>query len=53
MTTIKTSKPVAVIVIPTYNEADNIGRMINYLNTKTFVDIENKKHNLTKDWQMK
>ncbi len=51
--TTKTQKPVAVIVIPTYNEADNIGRMIEYLNTKTFVDIENKKHDLTEDWQMK
>jgi len=51
--TTKTQKPVAVIVIPTYNEADNIGRMIEYLNTKTFVDIENKKNDLTQDWQMK
>ena len=50
----KTSqKPVAVIVIPTYNEADNIGRMIEYLNTKTFVDIKNKKEDLVQDWQMK
>jgi dolichol-phosphate mannosyltransferase len=50
----KTSqKPVAVIVIPTYNEADNIGKMIEYLNTKTFVDIKNKIDNLTADWQMK
>ncbi len=53
MTTTKTSKPVAVIVIPTYNEADNIGRMIEYLNTKTFVDIKNLNHNLTQNWQMK
>jgi dolichol-phosphate mannosyltransferase len=50
----KTSqKPVAVIVIPTYNEADNIGKMIEYLNTKTFVNIKNKIDNLTADWQMK
>jgi len=47
------SNPVAVIVIPTYNEADNIGRMIEYLNTKTFVDIKNKTENLTKNWNMK
>lgn len=47
------SSPVAVIVIPTYNEADNIGRMIEYLNTKTFVDIKNKKENLAKSWNMK
>jgi dolichol-phosphate mannosyltransferase len=46
-------KPVAVIVIPTYNEADNIGRMIEYLNTKTFVDIKNKINDLTDDWQIK
>jgi len=51
--TTKTNKPVAVIVIPTYNEADNIGRMIEYLNTKTFVDIKNKKSGLTSDWNMK
>jgi dolichol-phosphate mannosyltransferase len=51
--TTKTQKSVAVIVIPTYNEADNIGRMIEYLNTKTFVDIKNKKNDLTQDWDMK
>jgi dolichol-phosphate mannosyltransferase len=33
---------VAVIVIPTYNEAKNIGRMIEYLNTKTFPALKNK-----------
>lgn len=49
----KISKPVAVIVIPTYNEADNIGKMIEYLNTKTFIDIKNKKNALVEDWQMK
>ncbi len=48
-----TTKPVAVIVIPTYNEADNIGKMIEYLNSKTFVDIKNKANNLTKNWVMK
>lgn len=53
MTSKNNSKPVAVIVIPTYNEADNIGRMIEYLNTKTFVDIKNKKEGLEDDWQMK
>lgn len=53
MTSKNNQKPVAVIVIPTYNEADNIGRMIEYLNTKTFVDIKNKKEGLTQDWQMK
>ena len=51
--TTKTTTPVAVIVIPTYNEAQNIGKMIEYLNTKTFLDIKNKKNGLTKDWQMK
>lgn len=41
------SKPeTAVIVIPTYNEAENIGRMIEYLCTKTFPSIDKK-------WQMK
>ena len=53
MTSKISQKPVAVIVIPTYNEADNIGRMIEYLNTKTFVDIKNKINYLTDDWQMK
>ena len=51
--TIKNQKPVAVIVIPTYNEADNIGKMIQYLNTKTFINIKNKKQGLQEDWQMK
>ena len=36
----------AVIVIPTYNEADNIGQMIDYLNTKTFPSLPSK-------WNMK
>jgi dolichol-phosphate mannosyltransferase len=43
---------IAVIVIPTYNEADNIGKMIDYLSKKTFVDIKNKKIN-KQDWEMK
>ncbi len=47
------SNPVAVIVIPTYNEADNIGKMIEHLNTKTFIDIKDKKDNLTQNWNMK
>lgn len=51
--TTKTSKNVAIIIIPTYNEAQNIGKMIEYLNTKTFIDIKNKKNRLKKDWQMK
>lgn len=38
----KTKQETAVIVIPTYNEADNIGRMIEYLNTKTFPKIDKK-----------
>ncbi|MBI1872005.1 glycosyltransferase [Candidatus Collierbacteria bacterium] len=36
--------PIAVVIIPTYNEADSIGKMIDYLFTKTFPTIEN--------WQM-
>lgn len=36
----------AVIIIPTYNEADNIGKMIDYLSTKTFPSLEKK-------WDMK
>ena len=43
----------AVIVIPTYNEADNIGRMIEYLNSKTFPNIVAKKDGLTESWDMK
>jgi len=37
---------IAVIVIPTYNEADNIGKIIDYLCTKTFLS-------LLKKWDMK
>lgn len=51
--TIKEQSNVAVIVIPTYNEADNIGRMIEYLNTKTFPDIMAKKDGLNESWDMK
>ena len=51
--TTKSIKPTAVIIIPTYNEAENIGKMIEYLNTKTFVNIKAKKNNLSQDWQMK
>ena len=47
------SNPIAVIVIPTYNEADNIGKMIEHLNSKTFIDIKDKKDNLTQNWNMK
>ncbi len=36
----------AVIIIPTYNEAENIGQMIDYLNTKTFPTLPEK-------WNMK
>lgn len=43
---------IAVIVIPTYNEAESIGKMIDYLNKKTFTDIKNKK-GVNQDWQMK
>lgn len=48
----KTDKQIAVIVIPTYNEADNIGKMIDYLNDKTFPYIEQKNEGLTSDWEM-
>ena len=44
---------IAVIVIPTYNEADNIGKMIEYLNTKTFSNIVAKKGDLHESWDMK
>jgi dolichol-phosphate mannosyltransferase len=37
---------IAVIVIPTYNEVDNIGKMIEYLNEKTFKTLDPK-------WDMK
>ena len=40
----KTTTQTAVIVIPTYNEADNIGKMIDYLNTKTFPGLDSKWH---------
>lgn len=44
---------IAVIVIPTYNEVDNIGKMIKYLNTKTFPNIVAKKGDLLESWDMK
>lgn len=47
------NKNIAVIIIPTYNEADNIGRMIEYLNSKTFPNIVAKKGDLNQDWDMK
>jgi dolichol-phosphate mannosyltransferase len=47
------NKNIAVIVIPTYNEADNIGRMIEYLNTKTFPNIIAKKGGLNQNWDIK
>ena len=34
-------KPVAVVVIPTYNEVDSIGKMIDHLFTKTFPKVKN------------
>lgn len=46
MSTSKSSRECAVLVIPTYNEADNIGKMIEYLNTKTFPSLPQK-------WDMK
>ena len=46
------SKQIAVIVIPTYNEAKNIGKMIDYLNEKTFHYIQKKNEGLTFDWDM-
>ena len=48
----ETKKQTAVIVIPTYNEADNIGKMIDYLNEKTFPYIQKKNEDLTSDWDM-
>ena len=38
----KAKKETAVIIIPTYNEADNIGKMIEYLCTKTFPSLDKK-----------
>lgn len=46
MSSVKSRRETAVIVIPTYNEADNIGKMIEYLNTKTFPSLPQK-------WNMK
>jgi dolichol-phosphate mannosyltransferase len=46
MSTLKSSRQCAVLVIPTYNEAANIGKMIEYLNTKTFPSLDKK-------WDMK
>ena len=48
----KANSQTAVVVIPTYNEAENIGRMIEYLSTKTFPDIKAKKGSLETDWLM-
>jgi len=48
----KTKNPVAVMVIPTYNEADNISKMIDHLCTKTFPGIQ-KSTTLSQKWMMK
>lgn len=48
----KNNTQTAVIVIPTYNEAGNIGKMLDYLHDKTFPSIKNKIDNLTTDWLM-
>ncbi len=42
----------AVVVIPTYNEADNIGRMIEHLCLKTFPSVK-KSTDLKVSWQLK
>lgn len=47
----KTS-PIAVVIVPTYNEVDNIGRTLDYLLDKTFPYIEAKQGGLTFDWNM-
>lgn len=48
----KTNIQTAVVVIPTYNEADNIGKMIDYLNSKTFPYIHTKESGLAHNWDM-
>jgi len=48
----KAKTQIAVIVIPTYNEAENIGRMMDHLFTKTFKSIKAKKIN-KKSWNIK
>lgn len=47
------TKKTAVLVIPTYNEADNIGKMIEHLLKKTFPHIQKKQGDLNWDWNMK
>lgn len=42
----------AVIVIPTYNEAASIGKMLDYLNEKTFPQIKAKADGLSWNWDM-
>jgi dolichol-phosphate mannosyltransferase len=44
--------PVAVVVVPTYKEADIIGKTIEYLCSKTFPEIKSNK-TLSQNWQMK
>ncbi|MFA4827039.1 MAG: glycosyltransferase [Candidatus Shapirobacteria bacterium] len=48
-----TKSQTAVIVIPTYKEADIIGKTIEVLCTDTFPKIAKKEGNLIQDWQMK
>ena len=48
-----TKSQTAVIVIPTYKEADIIGKTIEVLCTDTFPKIAKKEGGLTQDWQMK
>ena len=49
----KSSSQTAVIVIPTYKEADIIGKTIEVLCTDTFPKIVKKEGGLTQNWQMK
>lgn len=49
----KSKTQTAVVVIPTYNEAGTIGKIINHLNNTTFPYIKTKKGNLTQNWDMK
>jgi len=43
----------AVIVVPTYNEAENIGKTIEYLSTVTIPSIVKKDNGLSCDWHLK
>ncbi|MFA6602989.1 MAG: glycosyltransferase [Candidatus Shapirobacteria bacterium] len=53
MARLKKTLSTAVIVIPTYNEANTIGRTLDVLCTQTIPEINQGKHGLSQPWLLK